>query len=128
MSDSGAFKLGEVARAVVAGGEPLDWKLLFEEEHRHRMRLEGELSRELKRVRNMAGASADMERHAMKVGKLNDRIDDMRRGIAARLMAAMVIKSGMPQADDLFDFAGQAVDSADELIAALLATKAGPRR
>jgi hypothetical protein len=118
--EAAPFTLGEVARVVTDG--PVDYKALFEEEHRKRRQLEGQLSSAMHKLREGINARTDLEQNAIKASRLNARIDDARRGLAARLLAALVIREGISQ-EEMFDQACRAVDLADELMGALLVTK-----
>lgn len=125
MSKPGSFKLADVA--MVTTDEPIDWKALFETEVKRRASLEGQLSN----LRNQLVSVSEAQIASGKAVERNkhfiNRIEDMRRGIAARLVAALLIRDGRPQGEDMFSICETAVDLTDALINTLLATKRLPR-
>lgn len=123
------MNLGELARVTKVNGEKLDYELLFKQEHERRCDLEGKLAEMKKRYAGAAENTVNMQKRAERAGQFMQRINEIRRTIAARLMAALIVADEVGENEDgWYDMADKAVAAADALILTLQETKEISRR
>lgn len=105
--------------------DSVDWQKLFEEQVTKNKHLEGQVGNLRASVRDLSSINLDDRKAIHRAAQFKGRVNDMRRGIAARLFAAMIIRDGLPDGDGMYEMADKATDAADALIDSMRITGNG---